>query len=106
MRTGRIVIGNVDQLDASSPPGIPIRAPVMLDGKLAYVLTAIVRPDSFQDIVRQQRLPDGWISGIVDADGNFVARIPARPAGEPASNAFRAAVLSQEAPSPTKGARP
>ena len=93
VRTGRIVIGNVDQLDASSPPGIPIRAPVMLDGQLAYVLTAIVRPDSFQDIVRQQRLPDGWISGIVDANGNFVARIPARPAGEPASNAFRAAVL-------------
>ncbi|HET8875653.1 MAG TPA: ATP-binding protein [Casimicrobiaceae bacterium] len=93
VRTGRLVIGNVDQLDASSPPGIPIRVPVMLAGHLAYVLTAVVRPESFQDIVRQQRLPDGWISGIVDANGNFVARIPARPAGEPASNAFRAAVL-------------
>jgi signal transduction histidine kinase/ActR/RegA family two-component response regulator len=93
VRTGRLVIGNVDQLDASSPPGVPIRVPVMLGGHLTYVLTAVVRPDSFQDIVRQQRLPEGWISGIVDANGNFVARIPARPAGEAASNAFRAAVL-------------
>jgi signal transduction histidine kinase/ActR/RegA family two-component response regulator len=94
VRTGRLVIGDVDQLDASSPPGVPIRVPVMLGGHLTYVLTAIVRPDSFQDIVRRQRLPESWISGIVDAKGNFVARIPARPAGEPASSAYRAAVLS------------
>ncbi|HEY6892821.1 MAG TPA: hypothetical protein VI258_01535, partial [Rhodanobacteraceae bacterium] len=70
--TARLVVGNVDQPVASLPPGVPIRTPVIVDGRVAYVLTAIVRPDSFQDIIRQQRLPDGWISGIVDANGNFV----------------------------------
>jgi signal transduction histidine kinase/CheY-like chemotaxis protein len=90
---GPLAIGNVDRPDPSFPAGIPIRAPVMRDGHLAYVLTALVRPESFQDIIRAQRLPDGWISGIVDAHGNFVARIPARPAGERAGAAFRAAVL-------------
>jgi signal transduction histidine kinase/CheY-like chemotaxis protein len=74
------------------PPGVPIRTPVIVDGRVAYVLTALVRPDSFQDIIRQQRLPDGWISGIVDANGNFVARIPPRPAGQASSPDFRAAV--------------
>ncbi|HSC23341.1 MAG TPA: ATP-binding protein, partial [Casimicrobiaceae bacterium] len=90
--TARLVVGNVDQPVASLPPGVPIRTPVIVDGRVAYVLTAIVRPDSFQDIIRQQRLPDGWISGIVDANGNFVARIPPRPAGQASSSDFRAAV--------------
>jgi signal transduction histidine kinase/ActR/RegA family two-component response regulator len=93
VRTARLAIGNVDQPTPSSPPGVPIRVPVNVQGRIAYVLTALVRPDSFQDIIRQQRLPEGWISGIVDANGNFVARIPPRPAGEAASPAFRAAVL-------------
>ncbi|HLX27442.1 MAG TPA: ATP-binding protein [Casimicrobiaceae bacterium] len=90
--TRGVVIGNVDRLDKASPPGIPIRVPVVVDGRIAYVLTAIVRPDSFEDLIRQQRLPGDWISGIVDARGNFVARIPPRPAGERAGAAFRAAV--------------
>jgi signal transduction histidine kinase len=91
--TARFVIGNVDQIDAASPPGIPIRVPVVVDGRVAYVLTAVVRPDSFENLIRQQRLPSGWISGIVDAAGAFVARIPERRAGEPSSPSFRAAVL-------------
>ena len=93
VRSGKLAIGNVDQTAPGSPPGVPIRVPVFVQGHVAYVLTALVRPESFQDIIRQQRLPDGWISGIVDANGNFVARIPPRPAGEPSSPAFRAAVL-------------
>lgn len=92
VRTRGIVIGNVDRLDRASPPGIPIRVPVVIDGRIAYVLTAIVRPDSFEDLIRQQRLPGDWISGIVDASGNFVARLPARPAGEASSAQFQDAV--------------
>lgn len=92
LRSGHLVVGNVDQPAASSPAAVPIRAPVLADGHVAYVVTALVHPDSFQDIIRQQRLPDGWISGIVDANGKFVARIPSRPAGQPASPDFRAAV--------------
>ena len=93
VRTRRLVIGNVDQFGPSLPPGIPIRVPVLRDGRMRYVLSAIVRPDSFQDLIRAQRLPADWISGIVDANGNFVARVPPQPAGQPASVAFRAAVL-------------
>ena len=93
VRTRRLVIGNVDQFGPSLPPGIPIRVPVLRDGRMRYVLSAIVRPDSFQDLIRAQRLPADWISGIVDANGNFVARVPPQPAGQPASVPFRAAVL-------------
>jgi signal transduction histidine kinase/ActR/RegA family two-component response regulator len=93
VRTQSVIVGNVDRLDASAPAGIPMRVPVMQRGRLAYVLSAVVRPDSFQGLLGQQRLPDGWTSGIVDAHGRFVARVPPLPAGELASVAFRAAVL-------------
>jgi signal transduction histidine kinase/ActR/RegA family two-component response regulator len=93
-RTRQVVVGNVDRRDAGSAPGVPIRVPVIRNGVVVYVLTALVRPESFQNMIREQRMPDGWVSGIVDASGKFVARIPAKPAGEFSSPAFRAAVHS------------
>ena len=92
-RTGEIAIGSVDRFDAASPPVVPVRVPVLDDGKVVYVLTALVRPESFETLIRAQRLPESWISGIVDANGRFITRVPSRPAGEPASVAFRAAVM-------------
>ena len=85
----------VGEIDVAAAPGggIPVRVPVVHNGTIAYVVTAFVRPDSFETLIRQQRLPDGWISGIVDSSGRFVARVPTRPAGDLASVDFRAAVL-------------
>ncbi|HKU84746.1 MAG TPA: ATP-binding protein [Casimicrobiaceae bacterium] len=83
----------IGRIDVGAGGGIPIRVPVLHDGAVAYVVTAFVQPGSFENLIRQQRLPDGWISGIVDSSGRFVARVPTRPAGELASADFRAAVL-------------
>jgi signal transduction histidine kinase/ActR/RegA family two-component response regulator len=91
--TKGIAIGNVDRFGDASPPALPIRVPVEVDGRVSSVLSALVRPESFENLIRDQRLPDGWISGIVDANGRFVARVPPRPAGSEASVAFRAAVI-------------
>lgn len=84
-------IGGVVAL-AGSQGGVVVRVPVIRGGKAAYVLTALVRPDSFRDILAQQRLPAGWTSGIVDRNLRFVARIPSVPVGALASEAFRAEV--------------
>jgi len=92
LRTRTPAIGNVDRLDDASLPAVPVRVPVMRGDKVVYVLSALVRPDSFQELIRQQRLPDDWISGIVDRNGRFVARVPPRQPTEVASNAFRDAV--------------
>lgn len=73
--------------------GVPVRVPVFRDGVVRYVLSAIVRPDSFGELIAQQRLPDEWIGGIVDSRGHFVARVPERPAGDLASSPFREALL-------------
>ena len=88
--TKQPAVGDVDVALAQGV--IPVRVPIVHDGAVAYVVTAFVRPDSFETLIRQQRLPDGWISGIVDSSGRFVARIPTRPAGDLASVDFRAAV--------------
>ncbi|MEO8537798.1 MAG: ATP-binding protein, partial [Betaproteobacteria bacterium] len=73
--------------------GVPVRVPVVRDGVVRYVLSAIVRPDYFGELIAQQRLPDGWIGGIVDSSGHFIARVPKRPVGDLASVPFREALL-------------
>jgi len=93
--TMRPAIGDVDVL-GDAERGVPIRVPVVRNGAVEYVVTIVVRPDFFEEIILGQRLPAGWISGIVDANGRFVARVPTRPAGQLASDTYRAAV--QKAP--------
>src|SRR5437763_15364414 len=43
-----------------------------------------------------QGVPSGWVSGLVDANGNFIARVPPRPRGSRASEPFLAAVKSAD----------
>ena len=95
LQTASPAIGSLDATDARRA-GIPIRVPVMRDGSVAYVVTVVVRPDSFVELLRKQRLPQRWVAAVVDANGRYVARLPMRAAGELASVDFRKAV--QESP--------
>lgn len=52
----------------------PVRVPVLRDGKLRYVLTAVVKPESVLEVVRRQRLPQDWVVSVFDAEGIRVAR--------------------------------
>ncbi len=54
--------------------GIPVRVPVERDGKLRYVLSAIVRPEAILRVVNAQRVPDDWIVSVFDSRGARVAR--------------------------------
>src|SRR5206468_7072289 len=90
VKTQQPVIGNVSRQTAEAPPVVVLRVPIIRDGAVHYILTAHVKPESFVTLIREQGLPRDWVSGVVDGNGNFVARIPARPAGDPASAVFRA----------------
>src|SRR5689334_6387454 len=94
VQTLRPAVGNILYGDGTytSRAGIAVRVPVMRDGKLAYVLSAIIRPESFTPLIEQQHLPVGWVTGLVDTEGQFIARIPPRPVGSPASAEFIAAM--------------
>jgi signal transduction histidine kinase/ActR/RegA family two-component response regulator len=54
--------------------GFTVRVPVMREGQLRYVLSAVVKPDAIFDVVRRQRLPADWVVSVFDAKTQRVAR--------------------------------
>ena len=68
-----------------------IETPVFADGKPAYEIAMLLSLKKFRDLIQHQSFPSNWLSGIVDRNGAFVARIPVgsgRP-GTLASAEFR-----------------
>ena len=61
------------------------------DGAPAYELALVVPSSQFQDLLAAQDLPSGWLSGVVDGDGDFVARIPAGPSSRASRQARNSA---------------
>jgi signal transduction histidine kinase/ActR/RegA family two-component response regulator len=73
VRTGLPAVGPLSR-GVRGNDGIPVRVPVVRDGKLRYVLSAIVRPDAILRVVNQQRVPDDWIVSVFDSHHARVAR--------------------------------
>jgi signal transduction histidine kinase len=83
---GRIVIG-----PGGRNLGIPLRMPVRNpDGTMKYMVTVALKPEAFADVLRAQRLPEGWVVNLVDHVHNVIARLPPVPPGQAASESFRA----------------
>jgi PAS domain S-box-containing protein len=58
-----------------APLAIRILLPVTLPGRgHVYDLALLVPPASIQSVLLRERLPPGWIAGVMDADGIVVAR--------------------------------
>ena len=72
MRTGAPAVGSLSAGPLGSK-GIPVRVPVMRDGTLRHVLTAIVKPEAIAAVVSAQRVPADWIVSVFDADNVRVA---------------------------------
>ncbi len=72
--------------------GVPVRVPVLREGRVAYLVTAFVDPESLSTLLKAQRLPEDWVLAVADRQKRFVARIPPRPPGAYASKAFSAAL--------------
>jgi signal transduction histidine kinase/ActR/RegA family two-component response regulator len=91
--TGEATIGDV----ATGPggvPALPVRAPIVRDGEIRYVLTAAIRTDSISDLLLQTQLPAEWIAAVLDREGRIVARSRGSPGlvGGRASEAAQAAL--------------
>jgi signal transduction histidine kinase/ActR/RegA family two-component response regulator len=52
----------------------PVRVPVLRNGELRYVLTAVIKPEDILDVVQRQRVPSDWVISVFDANGLRVAR--------------------------------
>jgi len=51
-----------------------VRAPVLRDGVLLGVVSALVRPDAIHNVIRRQRVPDDFVISIIDQHGLRIAR--------------------------------
>ena len=82
--------------DVSADSALPeahasIETPVVVDGKPIYEIAMILSLEQFRSLLQGQNLPASWLSGIVDRQGAFVARLPGEPGtpGTLASREFR-----------------
>ena len=91
VRTGRPVVGSIAAGTVVQRPTARVRVPVVLGGEIRYVLSAPLNLAQVGALLEAQRLPEGWFIGVVDREHRVVARIPAVPAGVPASDSIREA---------------
>jgi len=72
--TGQPVVGSLVRGPVTGVWHYPVRVPVLRDGKLEYVLTAVVSTQAINDVLTAQRLPAGSVGVVFDARGRIVAR--------------------------------
>lgn len=79
---------------------VALTVPLAREGEATYALRGILAVESLNRLVAAERLPAGWIAGIVDAEGTVVARShdAARYVGHPASASFRQGILAAGKP--------
>lgn len=96
LKTGETQISNVGIGRFTRAPIITIEVPVARPGKPPLGLAMIVDSSAFKMLLDERHLPEGWLAGLIDRNGNFIARSRDhdRTVGRPASEGFRAAARS------------
>ena len=93
LSTGQPAIGDLKRGELTQKPDFAVRVPVVHEGRIRYVLSAIVDPAAIRRLLDAQGIPAGQIATIADRNGRIVARNIAGDAmvGELASPRFREA---------------
>ncbi|HYF60628.1 MAG TPA: ATP-binding protein [Burkholderiaceae bacterium] len=84
LATGRAHVGDVASGPLSKFVAIPLQIRVEVGGE-PMVLKLILDPAAFSSVLSAQGLPGHWATAVLDGNGRFVARLPYRPPGQPAS---------------------
>ena len=71
--TGAPVVGTVLR-GPRNRAAFAVRVPVVRDGRLRYLLSAVVDPRHLKEILLANGLPSDWIGVVVDGSGHIVAR--------------------------------
>ena len=71
-----------------------VRVPVLRDGAVRFVLSAVVKPESLSKLLQAQNIPGSWVGVVLDRGGRIVARTanPEGTVGQPASQSLREAL--------------
>ena len=94
LQTGTPTVGGVTRDVATQRHLFRVRVPVVRDGVIKYVLTAVVKPETFTALLAPQRFPPDWVGVVLDGNKRFVARTmnPERSLGQPVSQSLQAAL--------------
>ncbi|HEX7006676.1 MAG TPA: ATP-binding protein [Alphaproteobacteria bacterium] len=65
-RSGHPVIGDLANGE------IVIRHPVVRDGKVLYILSVALKPESISDTLLALNLPPGWLAAVIDGNGTVI----------------------------------
>lgn len=71
--TARPVIGSLSR-SPQGQWGVPVRVPVLRDGRVQHVLTAVMRPEAILQVVQRQQVPSGWVVSVFDGAQRRIAR--------------------------------
>jgi signal transduction histidine kinase/CheY-like chemotaxis protein len=71
-RTLRPAVGRL--VDGRRGSAFPVRVPVVREGQLKYVLTAVVSPDSIRQMLDRQGVAKTWVVSVFDSTFTRVAR--------------------------------
>ncbi|HZW13344.1 MAG TPA: EAL domain-containing protein [Noviherbaspirillum sp.] len=73
-RTGKPAISNLFIGSVLKRPLISVDVPVIINGKVSYVLGIAMVPENFNTILHAQNLPSNWIAAVFDTSGTLAAR--------------------------------
>jgi hypothetical protein len=93
IKSGRVQVSDVFAGAVLKSPIITVEVPVLRQSKPPLCISIVMEPSIFLALFEQWNLPDGWLAGLIDSKGNFIARSRnhAEYVGKPASEDFRAA---------------
>jgi two-component sensor histidine kinase len=93
LQSGQPQVSNIIAGRYVKRPIVTIEIPVVREGKPSLVLSVLMDPKMFLQLFEQQQFAAGWLAGLIDRDGNFIARSRDHDnnVGKPASEGFRAA---------------
>lgn len=105
LRTRQPTIGSLSPGPSGLRQAFPVRVPVLREGRLAYVLSAVVDPAAIARIMREQGMPADWVASVVDARLLQVARLyqDQVQVGVTVAPAFRSALTSGAADGAYRG---
>jgi signal transduction histidine kinase/ActR/RegA family two-component response regulator len=70
----RPVVGSIARGRLGAAYAVPLRVPVLHDGRVTYVLTAVVKPESIVGVLSRQEIPADSVGTVFDRNKNIVAR--------------------------------
>ncbi len=68
------VVGRVTAGRRASGNAFAVRVPVVRNGKLVNVLSAVLNTDQILDVLTRQQVPSSWVVTVLDQEGVRVAR--------------------------------